>query len=66
MLPAKERTRAAIERGKRFMQQEAKQRQKEEKELKRRATKQTKNPDGRRIDEEQKLELEVIQAYHER
>lgn len=66
MLPSREKTRAAIERGKRFIQHEAKRRQKEEKELKRRASKEVKNPEGRRQDEEQKLEQEVIQAYHER
>lgn len=66
MLPAKERTRTAIERGKRFVQAEARKRVKEEKELKRRASKVGKNTETRRVDEEQKLEQEVIQAYHER
>ena len=52
MLPSKEKTRSAIERGKRFMQAEAKKRQKEEKEFKKKASKDVKNPEGRRIDEE--------------
>ena len=60
MLPAKERTRTAIERGKRFVQAEARKRVKEEKELKRRASKIGKNTETRRVDEEQKLEQEVI------
>ena len=52
MLPTKEKTRAAIERGKRFVMQEAKKRTKEEKELKRRASKDIKTIGNRRVDEE--------------
>ena len=42
------------------MQAEARKRVKEEKELKRRASKVGKNTETRRVDEEQKLEQEVI------
>ena len=66
MLPSREKTRAAIERGKRFVAAEARKRQKEEKEQKRRTSKDIKSTETRRVDEEQKLEQEVIAAYHER
>ena len=56
MLPSREKTRAAIERGKRFVAAEARKRQKEEKEQKRRTSKDIKNTESRRVDEEQKLE----------
>ena len=39
---------------------------KDEKDIKRRASKDIKSAGGRRVDEEQKLEEEVIRAYHER
>ena len=65
MAPRNERTRAIIEQGKRFVQHQTKVAKREQEKQIKLAAK-GKNANGRRIDEEAKLEEEVIKGYHDR
>ena len=65
MAPRNERTRAIIEQGKRFVHHQTKVAKREQEKQIKLAAK-GKNANGRRIDEEAKLEEEVIKGYHDR